>query len=195
MSRIPSRRLVAALTVLVLTGGAVACSSGDGEPQAGPTSSSPSPVRRSAGPVQGEREVETFAVSNEQAVWDRAQPEADPAAVQQAASRVADWLDAHLTALQDGGEGRLQEVAAPGLLEGAPPEVVDAVTTALAGPDRPVESATYMIRVAHTDAPQWVRATANVTGGQGGTRTAQFVFEIAEDAIVLVAAGPGEEQA
>lgn len=128
-------------------------------------------------------------------MWDRAEPEADPAAVEQAASRVAEWLDAHLTALQDGGKGRLQEVAAPGLLEGAPPEVVDAVTAALAGPDQPVGSATYLIRVAHTDAPQWVRATANVTSEEGETRTAQFVFEIAEDAIVLVAAGPGEGQA
>lgn len=194
---IPSRRLVAALAIVVLAVAGVACSNGEGEPEAGPTTSaSPTPTpRATTAPVRGDRRVETFAVSNEQAVWDRSQPDADPAAIEQAAVRVGDWFDAHLTALQDGSEGRLQEVAAPGLLDGAPPEVVAAVTTALAGPDQPVGSATYEILVAHTDAPQWVRATVTVTGEEGATRTAQFVFEIAEDAIVLIAAGPGAGQA
>ena len=196
MSRVRSRSLLAALALLVLAVAGVGCSSGEAGPEAGPTSASPTPTSRAtAAPVRGDRQVETYAVSNEEAVWDRAQVEADPAAIEQAAGRVGDWLDAHLTALQDGGEGRLQEVAAAGLLDGAPPEVLDVVTTALAGPDRPVGSATYMIRVAHTDAPQWVRAHVDVKGREGGTRTAQFVFEIAEDSIVLVAAGPPEAEA
>lgn len=170
----------------------VACS-GDGDPEAGPTtaSPSPSPSRIQAEPVEGERDVQLFAVSNEQAVWDRAQPEPDPAAIEQITNKVGNWLNAHLGDLQEGGPGRLDEVAASGLLESTAPDAQAAVTTSLASPDRLVDSATYQLVVAHTDAPQWVRATAQVAGRDGVSRTAHFVFEVAEGSIALVAAGPG----
>lgn len=192
MFQAPLLRLAAAASAVVVVFAGVACSSG-GDPEAGPTTASPSPTpsRIEAEPVRGEPQVQLFAVSNEQAVWGRDQAGVDPAAVDPIAGRITNWLNAHLSDLQVGGPGKLDEVAAAGLLEGTSPDAQTSVTTALASPDRLVESVSYQLVVAHTDSPQWVRATVEVTPRDGHPRTAHFVFEVAEDAVALVAAGPG----
>lgn len=182
-----------ALLLLLIT----ACSAGD-QPEADPTSTLPSPSptrsRVETEPVDGEVDVQLVPVANDETVWNRPPPEPDSAAVDAVVDRVRAWLDGHLSDVQEGGEGGFDDVAAPGLLDGVAPTTVAAVTSALASPDRPVHRAAYGLQVAHGGAPQWVRASVHVTSKDGTMRSAQFIFEVVEDTVALVAAGPGAEE-
>ncbi|HEX2027957.1 MAG TPA: hypothetical protein VHF25_08165 [Nitriliruptorales bacterium] len=125
---------------------------------------------------------------------DQPAPPGDEAAIAAAVQRVTGWLDRHLTDLQSGGAGLLNEVAAPGLLDGAPPELTASVTTRLTDPDRPVRTALYHVVVAQEGPPQFVRVTAVVeTEAATITRTG-FVFG-GGDPLVLVAAGSEDREA
>lgn len=168
-----------------------ACTRG-GEPEAGPTTPTPAPTP-SVGPVDGEADVIVVAADPSSLVFnDRTTPEPDQAAIDAFAQQVDDWLNAHLTALQDGDEGRLEEVAAAGLLDGADPEVLDAITTDLTSPDEPVDHARYHLVVAHSGVPLWVRAHVIVVDREGDAREVGFVFTPQDgDGPSLVAAGPG----
>lgn len=89
---------------------------------------------------------------------------------------VGDWLDAHLDDLQRGGDGRLVEVADPGLLAAATPADLSAVTTDLASADRPVAAATYRLEGSYAAETEWLTATVEVTGRDGASRAATLVF-------------------
>lgn len=148
---------------------------------------SPEPVVQ---PVVGARTVILEAVDAGPIVFhDRPPPEPDRTAIDAFATQVGDWLDAHLTDLQAGGDGRLDEVAAPGLLDGDPATVLD-VTAELTGPDRPVTDALYHVVVSHEGAPIWARVTVLVGTEGGATARVGFVFEPGPR---LVAAGPHPE--
>lgn len=182
--------MLAALVALLVLGG---CTRG-GEPQAGPTSATPTPAPTpTAGPVGGETNVVVVAADASSLVFnDRATPEPDGAAIDAFADRVGDWLDGHLTALQDDDEGLLEEVAAPDLLEGADPAALDAVTSDLASPDAPVDRARYHLVVAHSGRPLWLRAHVTVVSRDGAAHEVGFVFTPTDDGPpTLVAAGPG----
>lgn len=110
------------------------------------------------------------------------------------------WLDAHLTAVQRGGVGAIDPTS--GLAADAPPETLDALSTALAGPSRPVASAHYDITVWGRTDPEWASAVATITGPEGDDRGATFVFVPGAVSVELVAAsadpsltppGPPEE--
>ncbi|MDP9022997.1 MAG: hypothetical protein M3N57_09970, partial [Actinomycetota bacterium] len=116
----------------------------------------------------------------------------DEAAIQAFVQGVEDWLNRHLTDLRAGGDGLLAEVAAPGVLDGGAPEAVAAVTTALAGPERPVSSATYRFLVAETGPPQWCRVTVDVAAPDGSVTAAEFVLTPGDPRPVLVGAGPAK---
>ena len=141
-------------------------------------------------PVAGQSTVVIEGVDAGPIVFhDRPAPEADQAAIDGLASAVRTWLDRHLTDLQAGGPGLLEEVAAPGLLDGDEP-ARRAVTDALTGPDRPVEDALYHVVVAHEGAPIWARVTVVVGAADGTVAEAGFVFTPGPE---LIAAGPQTE--
>lgn len=180
------------LCALIAALAAAGCSQGS-EPAAGPTTASPSPSPSPTfGAVDGLETVVVVAADPNSLVFnDRATPEPDEAAIHAFAAQVNLWLDEHLTALQDGGDGALDEVAVAGLLDGADPTVVDAVTTALASPDTPVAHARYHLVVAHSGAPVWLRAHVTTVDPDGGEHVAGFVFVPEPAGLRLIAAGPG----
>lgn len=118
-------------------------------------------------------------------------PPVDEAAVHAFAGDIDRWLDARLTALQDGGIPAL-----PGHLDPAmSPTAVAAVTTDLTTPDTAVSVATYDIEVAVDGDPRWGHVTVTVERVDGTTARADFVFVPGADGPVLIAAGPtGEVQ-
>lgn len=182
--------MLAALVALLALGG---CTRG-GQPEAGPTTSTPAPAPTpTVGPVDGDADVVVVTADPNSLVFnDRAAPEPDQAAIDAFAEQVDGWLDEHLTALQDGGEGLLDEVAAPDVLDGADPDTLDAVTTGLASPDAPVDHARYHLVVAHSGRPLWVRVHVIVVSRDGAAHEVGFVFTPAEDGDpTLVAAGQG----
>ncbi|MBW3657031.1 MAG: hypothetical protein KY457_00200 [Actinobacteria bacterium] len=118
-------------------------------------------------------------------------PPVDEVAVHAFVGDVDRWLDARLTALQQGGVPAL-----PGHLDPATsPEAVAAVTTDLTSPAAPVSLATYDIEVAVDGDPRWGHVTVTVGRTDGTTARADFVFVPGADGPVLIAAGPtGEVQ-
>lgn len=169
-----------------------ACTRGTEEPAAGPTSATPSTP--AVEPVEGQADVVvTVADSGPIVFHDRPAPEPDQAAIDAFTDAARQWLDDHLTALQDGEDGgRLDEVAAEGVMDAASPDLVDAVTTDLASPDTPVEQASYHLVVAHSGAPLWLRAHVSVVDRDGTGHIVGFVFTPAEsNGASLIAFGPG----
>lgn len=170
-----------------------ACTRG-GEPEAGPTTPTPAPAPTpTVGPVDGEAEVVVVAADPNSLVFnDRATPEPDHAAIDAFAAQVDGWLDEHLTSLQAGDEGALEEVAAAGLLDGADRSTLDEVSTDLTSLDAPVDHAGYHLVVAHSGRPLWLRAHVIVVDREGAAREAGFVFTPEEGGDpTLVALGPG----
>lgn len=178
--------LIALVALLTLAG----CTRGE-EPQAAPTTPTPTPSP-TAEPVDGEPTVTVVAADPNSLVFnDRATPEPDEAAIDAFAAQVERWLDEHLTSLQDGDEGRLEEVAASGLLDGVDPAMLDAVTSDLTSPDAPVERVRYHLVVAHSGQPVWMRARVTVVDRDGTAREVGFVFTPeAGGAPTLLAVGP-----
>lgn len=185
------RRIVLSALLAALVVGAAGCTRG-GEPQAGPSTPTPAPTP-TVGPVDGEGTVVVVTADNSSLVFnDRTTPEPDQAAIDAFAAQVEGWLDEHLTDLQDGEEGGLEDVAAAGLLDGADPATLDAVTSDLTSPDAPVDDARYHLVVAHSGQPLWLRAHVVVVDRDGAAREAGFVFTPTEDGDPeLVALGPG----
>ena len=145
------------------------------------------------GPVAGAAQVVVASADPNALVFnDRATPEPDQAAIDAFAGEVQEWLDRHLTALQQGEEGMLEEVAAEGLLDGADPELRDALTTDLASPGSPVDQAWYHLVVAHSGRPLWLRAHVTIVDRAGVPHEVGFVFTPQEGSPpALIAAGPG----
>lgn len=176
---------------------AVAACTGDGD---APTDASPggAPVETgrspTPSPVRGEATVVVTSTHPGPIVFhDQPAPPGDEAAIAAAVERVTGWLDRHLTDLQSGGGGLLSDVAAPGLLDGAPPELTASVTTRLTGPERPVRTALYHVVVAQEGHPQFLRVTALVETDTGTITRTGFVFGPA-DPLVLLAAGSDDRE-
>jgi hypothetical protein len=173
------------------------------EPERTPTPQ-PTPTPITHEPVQGEAEVETVVVS-EGPIFFRAAdqrsaaPETDRAAVDAFLEAITGWLDGHLTDLQDGGGGRLEEVAVDGLLDGGDAEV--ALGQHLTSFAAPVETASYRLVVAVDGPPEWAHVRVDLvvlaSDAEGGEhreeeRSAEFVFVPGEAVPSLLAAGPVE---
>jgi hypothetical protein len=79
---------------------------------------------------------------------------------------IAEWLDAHLTDLQDGGDGLVADVGLQG-----PEGVGD-----LAGSGTVVEAASYRMSVGARGSPEWARVVVTVTAEDGGEHKATFAF-------------------
>lgn len=142
------------------------------------------------GPVRGEVVVTADVADPGPIVFhDRPAPEPDTAAIEAFASDIAGWLNDHLTALQGGRRGRLETVAADGLLgETASAGARRAVTTDLASPEAPVMTARYHVVVVHDGAPSFARVDVTVSHPDGTTSEAGFVFT-PDEPPTLVAAG------
>lgn len=186
-------RHVAAVTVAAATALSAACTSGGDEvaapsptPSAAPSATTPPPE-----PVVGDVEVQVRSVASEPVVLIGGEaPPIDERAIERLAGDVADWLDEHLTDLQEGEGGNLDAVAATGLIASGDAAIVETVTTALASPERPVADARYALLVAATSRPEWLRATVITESREGEVATAQFVFVPGPGGPVLIAAGP-----
>lgn len=107
----------------------------------------------------------------------------DQDAVEATVAAVTAWLDAHLTDVQSGGEGRVVEAG----LEGD----VTVVSGALTGPEHPVTDASYVVTLGARGSPEWVRASVTVER-EDGSMTATFVFVPEGEGVRLIAAQPGE---
>ncbi|MFN2557724.1 MAG: hypothetical protein ABR592_12835 [Nitriliruptorales bacterium] len=176
------RRLIAMLAAVVLTG----CPS---PPPATspPDAATPTPY----GPVRGEARIDVVSTSAGPIVFhSQPAPAADGGAGGAFAAGVVAWLDRHLTDLQAGGPGLLGEVAAPGLLPGAPAESVTAVTGALASPQRPVATAVYHVVVAQEGPPLWARVNLTVQPDGGAPVNAGFVFTPGPPLVLVALQGP-----
>jgi cyclophilin family peptidyl-prolyl cis-trans isomerase len=116
-------------------------------------------------------------------------PPDDDAAIEAFVAQTAEWLDTHLTDLQEGGPGTLEAVAAEGMLDRRHAGSWRAVTSGLAGADRLVESAVYTFVVGVDGDPQWLRVTVETTWEDGDGGAAEFVFVPADGLPTLLAAG------
>lgn len=194
MTTLRTARLLAGVGTLILL--AAACPTA-GEPAVSP---SPSPTRPATTPsptpeaVRGHLTLVVDAADPGPIVFhDRPEPEPDGAAVEALAGQVTEWLDAHLTDLQAGGDGLLGDVAAPGLLTGASSDAVGAVTSGLASPGRPVAAAQYHVVVVHDGQPRYARATIAVRSSSGRVARGAFVF-VDRGELRLVATGPDDPE-
>ncbi len=162
-----------AVTAAVLAALTLAACSSPAPPTSPGTAIAPS----RPGPVRGQVHREVVSSSAGPIVFhNHPAPPPDSRAVEAFTAAVAGWLDRHLSDLQAGGPGLLAEVAAPGLLAGAPSEPVTAVTGALASPQRPVSQAVYQVVVAQEGPPLWARVNITVQPEGGPPATAGFVF-------------------
>jgi hypothetical protein len=110
-----------------------------------------------------------------------ARREVDGAGLERFATGMARWVDAHLTDLQDGGEG-----GDPGTVLEGPPEALH-----LADADHPVVRARYLARVGTRGTPEWGELRVSVRLLDGSERTATLAFVPGSDGVVLVAAERG----
>lgn len=156
-----------------------------------PASPSPSP-RPGTTPVAGERIPGAHWVDSTGLLTQRAPEVGPPDTVLPFVHQVGDWLDAHLTDLQRGGAGRLDEVAVDGLLAAATDEELAAVTSGLASPDAPVASATYRLDASYADSSEWLTATVEVTSVTGSTAAATMAFVPGDAGPALVLFGPAD---
>lgn len=151
-----------------------------------PASPSPSPSPTTP-PVAGEATVEVVDASRTELLHVAEPVATDDAAVDAFVADVTRWLDDHLTALQRGEPGSLDDSM---LLDGASPELVAAVTTDLAGPDSVVAAASYTIEVAVAGEPLWATAVVEVAHVDGASAAAELVFAPGEAGPDVLAAGP-----
>lgn len=140
--------------------------------------------------VVGERVPAAHWVSSASLLSHRATAAGSGDAVLPLVHEVGDWLDAHLTDLQAGGDGRLADVADPGLLDAAAAADLDAVTVALASADAPAASARYVLEGSYDAMAEWVEATVEVTRPDGTVARATMVFTPGDAGPRLVLFGP-----
>lgn len=164
---------------------------GDLEQEPSPT---PEPTGPALVPVAGIASTSRLSVSNGPVVFTPGDPNNKPPPddeeeIARLVGATVDWLDAHLTDLQAGGEGLIHEVAAEGLLERRHDDAWRAVTIGLSAPDRLVDRAAYDVLVGVDGAPQWLRVTVTTTSADGSEATAELVFVPAEGRPVLIAGG------
>ncbi|WP_052665400.1 hypothetical protein [Nitriliruptor alkaliphilus] len=107
----------------------------------------------------------------------------DQAAIDAAVAEATAWLDTHITDVQSGGSGNLEDVA----LSGDPADVAGG----LANPDHPVVSASYLFTIGALGVPEWVRVSVTVTR-EDGVMPATFVFLPEGDGLSLLAINIGE---
>lgn len=180
------RSLLAALALVAVT--AAGCSANEAVVAA--PAPAPSPTPPEILPITSTRNVFTRSV-NSGAVIDRSSPAAaDEAAVAALAEHVSTWLDAHLDDLQNGGEGRLADVAAPGLIAAGDEALLAGVTSVLTSAADPVRDAVYDLEVGHDGAPRWLRARIQVERASGDRSGATLVFIPTDEGVVLVALQP-----
>lgn len=168
-------------------------------PPAVPSTPSPvaSPTPAAPGPVDGVVELTVVHLETAgQRVYSAGAPGDVPPVVDEPAvhtfvGNVDRWIDAHLTALQEGEVPPLPANLDPA----AAPEALHAVTTALASPDLLVAGATYVVEVAVDGDPAWAHVTVTVEHVDGGTASADLVFVPSADGPQLLAAGPTGEVA
>lgn len=176
------RRLLILLTAVTFA----ACSSAP--PVTGPPAVA---LPSRSGPVRGEASIDVVSSSAGPIVFhNRAAPPPDDAAIAEFATGLVGWLDRHLSDLQAGGAGILNEVAAPGLLTGAPAEPVTAVGSALASPQRRVARAFYHVVVAQEGPPLWARVNVTVQTVEGAPAQAAFVFTPGPPLALVALQGP-----
>jgi hypothetical protein len=143
--------------------------------------------------VQGEVTVRDMSVSNGPVVFtpgdpDHEPPETDAEDRERWVEAAVSWLDRHLSDLEEGGSGLLDEVAMGGMLDGDE-SAVAAISSDLASSERPVDAAAYELLVAVDGDVQWIRALVRTSTRDGDAETT-FVF-VPGDGIQLVAAGEG----
>ena len=124
-------------------------------------------------PVEGETEVAEvvdLSITGTRLVHpgsaDHEQVPVDEEALDALVDAIADWLDEHLTDLQDGGEGL---VAGAGLA--GPQDAGD-----LAGPEEIIEDASYVFRVGVRGQPEWARVDVEVITDDGEEHAAVLAF-------------------
>lgn len=181
------RQLVLGVTVAALAAAIGACTDRNDVAGARPVASvapappaeapaSPAPSSAALAPVVGERVPGAYDVDATGLLAHGRGDPADPDVVLPFVHAVGDWLDAHLDDLQRGGAGRLDEVAPPALLRAASPSDLDAATTALATPGRPVARATYRLDASYAGEVEWVTVDVTVTATDGSRAGATLVF-------------------
>lgn len=157
------------------------------------TPASPSPrAAPSLDAVHGERRPRAPSAASAHVLGTGSVPPVQATPAGHLAGQVATWLDHHLEDLQRGGSGHLTRVAAPGLVEAAGPEILEAATSGLATRWNPVRKAVYDLTVAQVGPPRWLTAEVTVTRHSGRVVTATFVFVPSDQGPRLVAFGPGD---
>lgn len=155
------------------------------EDEAEPDEEEPTPT-----PVAGE--VSEVTITDLSITGSALRPDGSPAeapvAVQQDAvdatvDAATAWLDAHLTAAQDGEPGLL-----PDGLDGP----IDAATTGLAHPDRAVTTASYTVTMGVRGVPEWIRVGVAVSRDDGTSADATFVFVPTDADLEVIAVLPGD---
>lgn len=195
-----SVRELAPLTAATLLLLAVGCAPGNDPAAAVPEPpgevAAPAPVEDEVvatpalAPVAGERRPGAHWVDSSGLLTQQADAVGAADVVLPFVHAVGDWLDAHLDDLQRGGRGRLDDVAAPGLLATATDVDVAAVTSSLTSAAAPVASAVYRLDATYEDAPEWLTATVEVTRRDGTVGAATLVFVPGPSGPELVLFGP-----
>lgn len=170
-------RLAAVVAVAILAAG---CGSDTGpddtalptlEPVAVSTPS-PTPAPVTYPPVAGERVQIAIDVGDGTVNGADDREAVDEDAIRGFASAVLDWLDRHLTDLQDGGGGLLAEVAAPGLpTQGDLPAALQLLPSGIR-----VDTARYELTAYHDTAVEFVTVAVAVDAMSGEHAEATLVF-------------------
>lgn len=187
------RRQTATIVAPLLVGALVlgACTSGDEEPQADPTTTEPG---FELVDVVGERVTAVYSLDSRGLLGLGTGPEPDHDVIDTATQQVGDWLDTHLDGLQRDGDGSFGAIAADGLRPSAGAR--RPITTDLASPEDPVVSARYTISAYHDGMPEFLTAVVEVTHPDDTVSMASLVFVVAEDGTPhLTMFGPDEEVA
>lgn len=159
-------------------------------PEATTASPTPSPTP-TLQPVKGQIERRVLSVSSDSDLGLGGDVKPKRNSLRPAYTQIANWLDRHLDNLQRTGNGRLGQVAPTGL---APQRTRAPVTTELASPDRPVDSARYTLTAYHDGDVEMVTAAVVVRHPKGPPSRAHFVFTIGRSGKpVLALFGPGVE--
>lgn len=99
------------------------------------------------------------------------------------AQLIVEWLDRHLTDLQEGGPGGAPDAGLAGANE----------ILTLTHPQQPVDAARYHVVVYARGAPEWARTGVTVTREDGSTVRANVVFLPGDPPRLIAAQGEGEE--
>jgi hypothetical protein len=182
------RAAAGAVLVALLTAG---CGREAPEPAPSPAPSpSPSPSPTFDAVTGTVTEVTTDVRGRDLGTDDGAEP--DTAAIAAATAEVTSWLDGHLDAVQRGDvRGRLDDVAAPGLLEALGDAGIASLAAALVPDDSGIGAAAYTLQVQHGRGPVLVAAQVSVRTRAGGLGGATVVLAATGYGMVLQAVEEG----